>query len=108
MVPNYRKTLCDECAKLKSEAYEAMKNNNGSTVPLAVPLAVPDTAQEIKKETGDFQSTVWNHSVAANSYEVGPAGSRFKLYFETVDELKIKINELKLAGFITEEIKLNN
>lgn len=39
----------------------------------------------------------------ANSWEVGKAGNRFKIYYETADELKVKVDELKEAGFIVAE-----
>ncbi|KKM99923.1 hypothetical protein LCGC14_1143030 [marine sediment metagenome] len=60
---------------------------------------------QIAKETGVFQSTVWNHTVAPNSYEVGKVGDRFKLYFETPEELQAKIADLKRMGFMPEEFK---
>ncbi len=65
----------------------------------------PNSVPEIKKETGEFQSTVWNHSVAPNSYEVGKAGCRFKLYFESVEELKSKLKDIKEAGLLEETIE---
>jgi len=37
-----------------------------------------------------------------NSFEFGKAGSRFKLYFDTVAELRSKIDELKKSGLIDE------
>ena len=54
----------------------------------------------VKKENGEYQSTVYNRNIAANSYEVGKSGDRFKIYFETVQELKDKMQELKNAGFM--------
>lgn len=41
---------------------------------------------------------VINRNEKANSYEFGKAGNRFKLYFEDVDDLKAKINDLVSAG----------
>jgi len=40
----------------------------------------------------------------ANSYEFGKAGNRFKLYFETVEDLLRKMQELKEAGLHDEEV----
>ena len=56
--------------------------------------------KEIKKENGEWQSTVYNRTVAPNSYEVGTAGNRFKLYFETPQDLKDKMKELRDAGLM--------
>ena len=107
--PNYpdRRKYCDKCSAEKKASYEARqtsqvlpKEAEGKTL-----INIPAKGNEVEKETGTFQSTVWNHSVAGNSYEIGPVGNRFKIYFETVDELKIKINELKLAGLLDNEIR---
>lgn len=34
-----------------------------------------------------------------NSYEFGSAGNRFKLYFETADDLLIQVKKLRELGF---------
>ena len=56
--------------------------------------------KEIKKENGEYQTTVYNRTVAPNRYEVGSAGNRFKLYFETAQDLKDKMKELRDAGLM--------
>ncbi len=102
--PDNRK-YCDPCSKLKKAEYEASQNRpveqNG---PVNAPVQkIPATGNEVAPEKGNFQSTVWAHAVAANSYEVGKVGDRFKLYFETPQELQGKIAELKRMGFMQEE-----
>ena len=107
-VPAYRKTLCDGCANMKQLAFEASKKI--TQVPKGDPrpdLEEMDGTNEprpkdngVKKENGDYQSTVFNRTVAPNSYEVGKVGNRFKLYFETPQELKDKMQELKDAGLM--------
>lgn len=39
-----------------------------------------------------------------NSYEFGKAGNRFKIYFETIEELKTKMKEIEDAGFLGDEL----
>ena len=39
----------------------------------------------------------------ANSYEFGKASNRFKLYFETPEELRKQIDDLKALGFVINE-----
>ena len=74
--------------------------------PVNAPVEkIPAIGNEVVPESGNFQSTVWNHTVAPNSYEVGKVGDRFKLYFETPEELQAKIAELKRMGFMPEEFK---
>lgn len=90
--PDKRK-YCDKCGIEKKASWEARQVQPGQSGP-----AVTTDNKGIANETGTFQSTVWNHAVAANSYEVGKAGSRFKIYFESVEDLKTKITELKDAG----------
>lgn len=121
-VPPHRKKYCDFCANLKAKEWDAKKpqsNWDGKSTqheirpvgnleqPVPPPVLQGNVTDNdkgyIKKETGEFQSTVWNHQIAPNSYEVGKAGSRFKLYFETIDELKVKIAELKTAGLLITE-----
>ena len=108
-VPPYRKTKCDDCAKADESAYKA-NQKKAQPLPQGVPVnpevqKIPATGNELVPETGNFQSTVWTHSVSANSFEVGKVGDRFKLYFETVEDLKIKITELKAAGFMKEDFE---
>ena len=43
---------------------------------------------------------VYNKTLCANSYEVGSAGDRFKIYFEDVKDLQAKLKELKDAGLM--------
>lgn len=102
LVPSYRKTLCDECAEMKQSAYDAKQNQPipAQPVPVNAPVEKPG---EIKPPTGEYQSLVYNKTLAANSYEVGKVGDRFKLYFETPEELVAKIAELKRHGFMQNE-----
>ena len=113
--PDNRK-YCDPCSKLKKAEYEASQNrpveqNAPVNAPVVKPgILAPDSQEReqpnrIAKENGNFQSTVWTHAVAANSYEVGKVGDRFKLYFETPQELQGKIAELKALGFMKDEFK---
>lgn len=103
-VPAYRKTLCDGCANAKKLAYEASQQPQ---VPENQPEpvnAVVEKIPSVKAENGEYQSTVYNRTVAANSYEIGSAGNRFKLYFETPQELKEKMQELKDAGLMDQDL----
>lgn len=38
-----------------------------------------------------------------NSYKVGSAGNRFKIFFEDAEDLKEQVDELQEQGFIVEE-----
>ena len=108
-VPTHRKTKCDPCAKIDEASWDAKQNPQQPAQPVQelgramgkTPDAqVKEFMTGVKAETGTFQSTVWNHSVAANSYEVGTAVNRFKLYFETPADLKTKMQELRDAGLM--------
>ncbi len=104
--PDKRK-YCDNCKAINDAEYLARQKQpveqNG---PVNAPVQkIPATGNELVPETGTFQSTVWTHVVAANSYEVGKVGDRFKLYFETPEELQAKIAELKRMGFMKDEFK---
>lgn len=104
-VPPYRKTKCDECAKADEAQWAAKGTPIAQPEPVnpqveKVPFGKPTQTQGIKAETGDFQSTVWNHSVAANSSELGKIGDRHKIYWETVEELVQKKMDLQSAGFL--------
>ena len=46
---------------------------------------------------------VINETRKANSYEVGSAGNRFKLYFEDIEELNKKIEKLRKEGYLNEK-----
>ncbi|KKN18380.1 hypothetical protein LCGC14_0956310 [marine sediment metagenome] len=103
-VPSSRKSKCHDCARADEASWNARQAGEPQVegpVPINPEVVkMPATGNEIAKETGTFQSTVWNHSVAANSYEVGKVGDRFKLYFETPADLKAKMQELRDAGLM--------
>jgi hypothetical protein len=40
----------------------------------------------------------------ANSYEFGKAGNRFKVFFDTAEELKAEIDKLKDLGLYNESL----
>ena len=112
--PDKRK-YCDACKVRKKAEWDAKTNANlGLTTPVnnpqpvkteyeqkvGEPLCKEHLKNSVKAENGEYQSTVYNRTVAANSYEVGTAGNRFKLYFETPAELKAKMQELRDAGLM--------
>lgn len=91
--PNFpdKRKYCDSCSASKKAQWDAKQS--GQAIPAVVkPIAAQSVG--VKKETGEFQSTSWVHSVAASSYEFGKAGNRFKLYFEDVADLQAKIDAL--------------
>lgn len=45
------------------------------------------------------ESVVISKTEKACSYEFGSAGNRFKLYFDTAEELKNQVIALRTAGF---------
>ena len=113
----YPRKYCFDCSAAKAASFKAKET------PLDVPVVIPTirpgeekpvnvgiqkpksgfNTTTIKEPTGEYQSLVYNKTLSANSYEVGKSGDRFKLYFETVEELKAKIADLKANGFITEQ-----
>jgi len=44
-----------------------------------------------------------NKTEKANSHEFGKASNRFKLYFETAEDLKAQIESLRAFGYLNEE-----
>ena len=46
------------------------------------------------------EQIIINKTEKASSFEFGPTGNRFKLYFETPEELLAQINKLKELGII--------
>ena len=112
-VPTYRKTKCDECAKADEAAWNAKQGEQltgqvqapvTQPVPANPPVQkIPATGNELVPETGNFQSTVWTHSVRPHSYEIGKPSettARTKLYFETPSELKAMIQDMRDAGLM--------
>ena len=47
--------------------------------------------------------TIINKTEKPNSFETGPSGSRFKLYFDDAEDLDSQIKQLKLKGFMNDE-----
>ena len=49
------------------------------------------------------QQVVINKTEKPSSYEFGKAGNRFKLYFDTAEDLKAQIDKLKELGLYKED-----
>jgi len=45
------------------------------------------------------EQTIINKTERPNSWESGKAGSRFKIYFDTAEDLKKQVEALQQAGF---------
>ncbi len=48
-------------------------------------------------------SVILNKTEKPNSYEFGKAGNRFKLYFDTVENLNSQLKELESTGLFIKE-----
>ncbi len=51
------------------------------------------------------EQVIVNKTEKANSFEIGSAGNRFKLYFDTAENLQEQINNLKKLGLYKEGIE---
>lgn len=49
------------------------------------------------------EQVIINKNEKASSYEFGKAGNRFKLYFDTAEDLKQQIDKLKELGLYKDE-----
>jgi len=58
--------------------------------------------KELDKE-GNMEQVIINKTEKPNSFEVGKVGNRFKLYFDTAENLQEQINKLKKLGLYKEE-----
>ena len=58
---------------------------------------------EVEK-TDSNTTFVINETPKASSYEFGKAGNRFKIYFDTPENLKSQIDKLKKLGLYQEEL----
>ncbi len=110
--PDKRK-YCDPCKLANDAAYIASK---AALVPQQIPAVpvpvnapvqkIPASSNTVEKETGTFQSTVWNHSVAPHVYKVGiepRAGQEFskhEIHYEDVEDLKEHLQKLRDAGLM--------
>ena len=52
------------------------------------------------EKTQDNTTFVVSETIKASSYEFGKAGDRFKVYYETPEDLKLHIDKLKILGLI--------
>lgn len=112
-VPHYRKTKCDECAKADEVAYKAIQqipavvaaNSENRNESINPPVEKPNVrlVPEHSMQESSGGSLSYTKTLAANSYEVGVAGDRHKIYYETVEELNQKIFELRKSGFAVGE-----
>ncbi len=105
--PDNRK-YCDKCADRKKAEWDARQNPTAQPVPVNPSVEKIPSTNGIAQETGNFQSTVWNHTVAANSYEWGKADNRHKVYYETIEELEAKVKAIlsspELNLFVPEHV----
>ena len=100
--PGFPRKYCFKCSEAKKASFNSVQKPEDITTE-KVPKSPQNGSNKIKEPTGEYQSLVYNKTLAANSYEVGKSGDRFKLYFETVEELQAKIKELKDAGLMVED-----
>ena len=54
------------------------------------------------EKTESNTTFVINETPKASSYEIGKAGNRMKIYFDTPENLKIQIEKLKELGLFEE------
>ncbi len=109
--PGFPRKYCFECSEAKKAAFSGgvpkPKVYNAPSQPTQGSFTATEQPKTgIKEPTGEYQSLVYTKTLGANSYEVGKSGDRFKLYFETVEELQAKIKELKDAGLMVEDLDL--
>jgi len=57
----------------------------------------------MEEKTKENTTFVINENLRANSYEFGKAGNRHKVYYESAEDLKIKIKALIAEGLASEE-----
>jgi hypothetical protein len=88
--PDKRK-YCDECSAKRKAEWEAKKSGK-----VAQDVPKPQN-QAVSKHDVVIQRTEKPHS-----YEFGKPSARHKIYYETVEELKAHIENLREAGFIAE------
>ena len=103
-----KRLYCDNCKPINDAAYAASLNQPFPAVPVPVNppvVKIPSISNEIEKENGKFQSTVWNHTVDDNVYEWGimpKAGCPYwkhNVKYETIEQLNKLIEERKAIKF---------
>ena len=55
------------------------------------------------EKTKDNTTFVISETHKASSYEFGKAGDRFKIYYETPEDLKLHIEKLKILGLVDDD-----
>lgn len=83
--------FCDGSGCNKCDAVEEIRN-----------VKIPAHTEEPEK-TQENTSFVINEKVRQNSHEIGKASDRHKIYYSDAKDLKQQIQDLKEAGFMSEE-----
>jgi hypothetical protein len=91
----------------KNGEYVNLKENLGESSNEAVTETVKNSSStakgihdvEMVSTESSNVSVVINRKENANSYEFGKAGDRIKIYFETIAELREKVDALNAEGF---------
>ena len=92
------------------EKTEALTNTNKPMIKWVISGKKFNTFNEDynKFKLGDHvkltKGIIINKTQSPNSYEFGKAGNRFKLYFEDVEDLKHKIEELIAEGLYLPDV----
>jgi len=87
--PGFPRKYCPECSAKKKAEYESRQQKE-APVPVVRPGEIAKK-EEVKKEIAE---DVVIRKDKPHSYEFGKAGNRFKVYFNTAEELKTLIKEL--------------
>jgi len=104
---DYNKFKLGDHVKLTTEVNG--KYTNIKTMELSTPEESQKEAQNgsntLRNEAGEIiKGIIINKTQSPNSYEFGKAGNRFKLYFEDVEDLKHKIEELIAEGLYLPDV----
>ena len=92
--PKFPRKYCPECSAKKKAEYELTNSEQTiAPIPLNVPVVKIGAVakEEVKKEVSE---ELLIRKDKQNSYEFGKAGSRFKVYFNTPEELKVLVKGL--------------
>ena len=91
LTPGFPRKYCVECSAIKKAEYA---NKQPSVIDKEKAIT-----QSIAPQTAKHDIVI-SRTEKPHSYEFGKAGMRHKIYYGTVDELRLMIAELKAAKLI--------
>lgn len=108
--PGFPRKYCSKCSAARKAAYDSKQNQQlQAGIPPIVQLSKEEFMERARESVkGPASNVILNKTEKPNSYEFGPTGDRFKIYFDKIEDLRSQMDELRTTGMIVDPTALQD